>query len=187
MEKVVKNMVCPRCVESVTKVANDLQLPVRDVEIGKIRFTRKLRSPELENLALKLEQNGFELVENRNQEIVSGVQAALIDYLSYIEAGDGSSNISSFLTRKLPYNYSYLSQVFSREKGTTIEKFLIKLKIERVKELLEFKKYTLSEIAWKMNYSSVQYLSNQFKSVTGKTVTEYLSQPDRERIPLDQL
>ena len=187
MEKVVKNMVCPRCVESVTKAANDLRLPVRDVEIGKISFTRKLRSSELENLASKLEENGFELAENRNQEIVSSVQAALIDYLSYIETGDGSSNISSFLTRKLPYNYSYLSQVFSREKGTTIEKFFIKLKIERVKELLEFKKYTLSEIAWKLNYSSVQYLSNQFKSVTGITVTEYLGQPDRERIPLDQL
>jgi len=187
MEKVVKNMVCPRCVESVTRVAANLELPVRNVEIGKIRFARELGPDELEMLALKLKENGFELVENRNQEIVSGVQAALIEYLSYIEAGDESSTISSFLTRKLPYNYSYLSQVFSREKGITIEKFFIRLKIERVKELLGFKKYTLSEIAWKLNYSSVQYLSNQFKSVTGKTVTAYLNQPGIERTPLDQL
>lgn len=180
-------MVCPRCVESVAAVVDSLQLPVSDVEIGKISFKRELNPEELDLLSDKLEQKGFSLVENRNQEIVSAVQSALINYVAHIEKRDKPANVSSFLSRKLPYNYSYLSQVFSKEKGITIERYLIRLKIERVKEMLGYKKYTLSEIAWRLNYSSVQYLSNQFKSVSGKTVTEYLSSPDSERIPLDQL
>lgn len=180
-------MVCPRCVDSVSTVADELQLPVSDVEIGKISFTRALKADELRKLSENLEQKGFSLVENRNQEIVSAVQSALINYVAHIESSDKPANISSFLSRKLPYNYSYLSQVFSKEKGITIERYLIRLKIERVKELLGFQKYTLSEIAWKLNYSSVQYLSNQFKAVSGQTVTDYLSSPDSKRIPLDQL
>ena len=180
-------MVCLRCVDSVSTVADKLQLPFSDVEIGKITFIRSLKPDELRKFSDKLEQKGFSLVENRNQEIVSSIQSALIDYVTHIESRGEPENISVFLSRKLPFNYSYMSQVFSKEKGITIERYLIRLKIERVKELLGFKKYTLSEIAWKLNYSSVQYLSNQFKTVSGKTVTEYLSSPKSERIPLDQL
>lgn len=187
MEKVIKNMVCPRCIDSVANAADRLQLPVRGVEIGKISFSRELSPKELRKLSDTLEQKGFSLAESRNQEIVSAVQSALIDYVAHIEGSDEPENVSVFLSRMLPYNYAYLSQIFSREKKITIERYLIRMKIERVKELLGFKKYTLSEIAWKLNYSSVQYLSNQFKAVSGKTVTEYLKSPDSERIPLDQL
>lgn len=187
MEHVIKNMVCLRCVESVSDLANSLQLPVEDVKIGKINFKRDLTQNELSGLSNELEKKGFELVKNRNQEIVTGIKSVLIDYLQHIEETDQPEKLSTFLSRNMPYNYSYLSQVFSREKEFTIEHYLIHLKIERVKELLEYKKYTLSEIAWKLNYSSVQYLSNQFKSVMGKTVTEYLQQPETERISLDQL
>lgn len=187
MEHVIKNMVCPRCVESVSDVANNLHLPVEDVKIGKINFTRDLTQNELSGLSKELEKKGFELVKNRNQEIVTTIKSVLLDYLQHIEANDQPDNLSAFLSRKMPYNYSYLSHVFSSEKEITIEHYLIHLKIERVKELLGHKKYTLSEIAWKLNYSSVQYLSNQFKSVMGKTVTEYLKQPETERISLDQL
>ena len=187
MERVIENMVCLRCVESVSEVANSLQLPVKDVRIGKINFTRGLTQNEIGKLSNALEKKGFELVKNRNQEIVTRIKSVLIDYLKHIEATDNPENLSTFLSRNMPYNYSYLSQVFSREREITIEHYLIHLKIERVKELLEHKKYTLSEIALKLNYSSVQYLSNQFKSVMGKTVTEYLRQPDTERISLDQL
>jgi len=187
MERVIENMVCLRCVESVSEVANNLQLPVKDVKIGKINFTRGLTQNEISKLSDALEKKGFELVKNRNQEIVTRIKSVLIDYLKHIEATDKPENLSTFLSRNMPYNYSYLSQVFSKEREITIEHYLIHLKIERVKELLEHQKYTLSEIAWKLNYSSVQYLSNQFKSVMGKTVTEYLRQPDTERISLDQL
>ena len=187
MEKVIKNMVCPRCVESVTSVADKLQLPVDNVNIGTITFSRDLSADELQHLSDKLKDNGFELVSNRNEEIVSLIQAALIDYLDHLEKEKNPAKVSAFIVNRLPYNYSYISNLYSREKGVTIEQYLIKLKIERVKELLDYHKFTLSEIAWKLNYSSVQYLSNQFKGVTGITVTDYLKAKGRKRISLDQL
>jgi len=180
-------MVCPRCVESVTSVADKLQLPVDNVNIGTITFSRDLSADELQHLSDKLKDNGFELVSNRNEEIVSLIQAALIDYLDHLEKEKNPAKVSAFIVNRLPYNYSYISNLYSREKGVTIEQYLIKLKIERVKELLDYHKFTLSEIAWKLNYSSVQYLSNQFKGVTGITVTDYLKAKGRKRISLDQL
>ncbi len=180
-------MVCPRCVESVTAVATGLKLPVSSVEIGTIDFERDLTTDELQQLSDKLDEKGFELVTNRAGEIVSRIQTTLIAYIEHIEKNRDPVKVSVYLSKKLPFNYSYLSQLFSKEKGETIEHYLIKLKIERVKELLGYDKFTLSEIAWKLNYSSVQYLSNQFKSVTGLTVTDYLKRADRKRLSLDDL
>jgi YesN/AraC family two-component response regulator len=187
MEKVIKNMVCQRCVESVENIADTLDLPIKSVSIGKILFERSLSSKELSEFGNGLQAKGFELINNRSQEIVSRIQSALIDYISIIESQQEPPKLSSYLTEKLHFNYSYLSQVFSKEKGITVERYLIRLKIERVKELLSFDKYTLSEISLKLNYSSVQYLSNQFKSVTGMTVTDFVSLPNPKRVPLDQV
>lgn len=180
-------MVCPRCVEAVSKLAEDLHLPLDQVSIGAVEFSRSLTRDELQRFADKLSEKGFELAESRDEEIVEQVRAELIRYLNLIEEDQAPEKLSDYLKDNLNYNYSYLSQVYSREKGATIEQTLIKLKIERVKELLGFDKYTLSEIAWMLNYSSVQYLSKQFKSVTGVTVTEYLNRENRERVSLDEI
>lgn len=180
-------MVCQRCVESVENIADSINLPIINVSIGKISFERSLTAKELSEFGSELQDKGFELIDNRSQEIVSRIQSALIDYISIVENQQEPPKLSSYLTEKLPFNYSYMSQVFSKEKGLTIERYMIKLKIERVKELLLFDKYTLSEISLKLNYSSVQYLSNQFKSVTGMTVTDFVSQPEPTRVPLDQV
>lgn len=180
-------MVCPRCVESVTSLAEDLHLPIENISIGAARFSRNLTRDEMQRFADKLSQKGFELAQSREEEIVEQVRTELIRYLSLIEEKRDPEKLSVYLKKRLNYNYSYLSQVYSGAKDVTIEQTLIKLKIERVKELLNFDKYTLSEIAWKLNYSSVQYLSNQFKSVTGITVTEYLNRENRNRISLDQI
>lgn len=187
MEKVIKNMVCPRCVDSVSSIAEQLRLPVEQIEIGRAQFSRKLTDEEIRQLEERLYDKGFELVSTRNEEIASRVKTELIEYLDHLEKSRNPVKVSRFLSDRLPFNYSYLSHLFSGVKGETIEHYLIKLKIERVKELLSYDQFTLSEIAWKLKYSSVQYLSNQFKSVTGKTVTEYLSDDDSERISLDQL
>lgn len=180
-------MVCPRCVESVSSIAEELRLPVDSIEIGRAEFSRKLTGKEIRQLGEKLHDKGFELVSTRNEEITSRVKSELIEYLNHLEKERNPVKISQFLSDRLPFNYSYLSHLFSGVKGETIENYLIRLKIERVKELLSYNQFTLSEIAWKLKYSSVQYLSNQFKSVTGKTVTEYLKDDDSERISLDQL
>jgi AraC-like DNA-binding protein len=118
---------------------------------------------------------------------VNLVKSILIQYLDTIEREKNPPKLSQFVSEKSNYNYSYLSKVFSEKKGSTIETYLIELKIERVKELLEFRKYTLSEIAWRLKYSSVQYLSNQFKKVTGSTVTQFLKMKSIKRKKRDQI
>ena len=173
--------------ESVSSLAKDLQLPADRVVIGSAEFNRDLTMDELQRFADGLSERGFELAQSRDEEIVEQVRAELIEYLRLLEKSQTTEKLSDYLKNRLNYNYSYLSQVYSGTRGVTIEQTLISLKIERVKELLDVKKYTLSEIAWKLNYSSVQYLSKQFKAETGSTVTEYLKKESNERVSLDQI
>ncbi len=180
-------MVCPRCVDAVSSILNEMNLDAESVELGEIVLTRKVKSDQLKELENRLEMKGFELVLDRESEITVQIKTTLIHYLNHLEKEKNPKKISVFLSSQLNYNYSYLSNLFSVHEKITIESFFIRLKVERVKELLSYKKWTLSEIAWKLKYSSVQYLSNQFKKITGQTVTEYLNNPQSKRIPLDQL
>jgi len=187
MEKVIKNMVCPRCVESVEGIATELHLPVEQVAIGTIKFSRKLTDSECNDFSGRLKTKGFELITDRETEIANRVKTALIEYRKHLEESNSPQKVSEFLSQRLHYNYSYLSHIFAEKEGATIESFLIMLKIERVKELLSFNRFTLSEIAHILKYSSVQYLSNQFKKVTGHTVTEYRKMESGARLPIDEL
>lgn len=187
MKYSIKNMVCPRCVESVEDILTRLHIDAERVELGIVETKRKLTESELKQLSAKLDNKGFELVFDRESEIVNAAKTGLILYVEHLENSSTPEKLSRFLSNKTHYNYSYLSKVYSDKTGSTIEKDLIKLKIERVKELLSFKKWTLSEISHKMKYSSVQYLSNQFKKVTGRTVSEYLESEYPERMPFDRL
>ncbi len=183
----ISNMVCPRCIEAVEGIMKEMGLPAEYVELGTVELDRKLTPDELNELQNKLKSRGFELIFDRETEITNLVKSALINYLNHLEQEDNPQKLSVFVSQNTHYNYSYLSKIFSDKTGKTIESYLIELKIERVKELLEFKKFTLSEIAWKLKYSSVQYLSNQFKKTTGKTVTEYLKSQKRERKTIDTI
>ncbi len=183
----ISNMVCPRCIEAVEGIVKEMGLPANHVELGSIELAKKLTEDELTELQKKLNTRGFDLIFDRETEIVNLTKATLIKYLEHIERENSPENLSVFVSKYTHYNYSHLSKVFSDHTGKTIESYLIELKIERVKELLGFKKYTLSEIAWKLKYSSVQYLSNQFKKITGKTVTEYLNDQKKERKTIDTI
>lgn len=180
-------MVCPRCVESVEDIMRRVDINTERVELGSIEINRKLTVNEQEKLAGMLEKKGFELIFDRESEIVNDVKTGLIQYVEHLENSVAPEKLSRFLSKKTNYNYSYLSKVYSDKTESTIEKDLIKLKIERVKELLSFRKWTLSEISHKLKYSSVQYLSNQFKKITGRTVSDYLREEKQERISLDQI
>jgi len=180
-------MVCPRCVESVEKLVSGMNLHAESIELGKVILKQRADQEQLNELQHKLNQQGFDLILDRETAIVVQIKSALIGYLSHLEEEKEPQKVSSYISSRLNYNYSYLSNLFSGQEKETIESFLIRLKVERVKELLSYKKWTLSEIAWKLKYSSVQYLSNQFKKITGQTVTEYLRNPAKKRIPLDRL
>jgi AraC family transcriptional regulator len=183
----ISNMVCPRCIEAVEGIMTELGLPQSHVELGTVELENRLTEDQLSELQKKLKSRGFELIFDRETELVNLVKATLIKYLDHLEKDKNPEKLSIFVSKNTNYNYSYLSKVFSDQKGMTIESYLIELKIERVKELLSFKKYTLSEIAWKLKYSSVQYLSNQFKKITGITVTDYLKHQVQTRKPIDQI
>lgn len=173
-------MVCDRCIMTVRQVLNDLAYQVDSVSLGKADIAEDLTEEERAKIGKKLREKGFELIPQNEQALVEEIKAQLIDYLKHIESEEDPRKLSGYLADQLHHNYSYLSNYFSSQEGTTIEKHFINLKIERVKELLTYEELTLSEIAWKLNYSSVQYLSNQFKNVTGETVSSFRKHMDAE-------
>lgn len=189
MKYSIENMVCPRCIDSVSHLLEELNISASSIDLGEFEVESKLNDAKLSELDKGLKKKGFELVFDRETEIVNSVKSALLNYLAQLEMNSASSSekMSFYIARKTNYNYAYLSKVFSDKTGSTIEARFIELKIERVKELLSFHKWTLSEIAWKLNYSSVQYLSNQFKKITGLTVTEYIKSNKKDRKSLDQV
>ncbi|WP_440999765.1 helix-turn-helix domain-containing protein [Fodinibius sp. SL11] len=174
----IKNMVCDRCIMTVQQVLQDLDFEIESIALGKVILAEDLVSEDLEKISEELVDKGFELIKKNDKALLEQIKVQLIDYLKHLEDAEDSDKVSAFLERNLHYNYSYLSKYFSDHSGVTIEKYLINLKIERVKELLSYDELTLSEIAWKLNYSSVQYLSNQFKKVTGETVSSFRSHID---------
>lgn len=180
-------MVCPRCVESVEQIIDRQQLPAESVELGEASFTRKLSDQEKEKFSQELTEKGFELSQDREEELVSRVKSSLLKYMNHLEENENPNKLSVFIAEEINLNYSYLSHIFSESEGKTVESRFIELKVERAKELLSYNRWTLSEIAWKLKYSSVQYLSNQFKKVTGMTVTEYRAMAKKDRKSLDEI
>ena len=180
-------MVCPRCIEAVEGILSEIGVKNSQVELGEVRLEQALSEKELSRFQNRLQERGFELVMDRETELINLVKKNLIQYLKVVEEVDQPTSLSEYISKNTNYNYSYLSKLFSDHEGRTIESYLIELKIERVKELLSFRRYTLSEIAWELNYSSVQYLSNQFKKMTGLTVTEYLKLNKLDRKSRDQI
>lgn len=182
----IRNMVCPRCIMVVRDALKELGFEVQEVELGKAKVTPNDSIGD-EKVDEKLKEYGFELLEGKNQQLVERIKNRLITYVQELEMTEDSPKISDYLADKLNQNYSSLSTLFSENEDITIEKYLIHLKIERVKELLSYGELTLSEIAWRLNYSSVAHLSNQFKQITGMSVTDYKKARDSFRKPLDEV
>lgn len=180
----IKNMVCPRCISTVTRVLQQHGLQVNEVQLGQAAVTG---TPDLPVLDAALQQEGFTLLQDRDRQLVEKIKTVLIDYLQHFETAYQPVTTSVYLSEKLGADYQYLSKVFSRLEPLTIEKYFILLKIERVKELVSYGQLTLSEIAHQLQYSSVQHLSNQFKKITGQSVSEYKNDSQPSRTPLDAI
>jgi AraC-like DNA-binding protein len=170
----IKNMVCPRCILAVKNILLDIKIEVLNVELGQITLKAELDANKRKELDNQLKTMGFELLESSRASLISRIKALIIEQIHYSEESL-KENFSSFLSDRLHHEYSYLSRLFSSVEGITIEKFIARQKIEKVKELLFYDELTLSEIAFKMDYSSVAYLSTQFKKETGMTPTEFKS------------
>ncbi|MEX1011600.1 MAG: AraC family transcriptional regulator [Balneolaceae bacterium] len=187
MKLIIENMVCDRCIQSVRDLFDELNIETSAVSLGRVETAHSISVDDRYRLEKRLAERGFGLSQERDDQTVTEIRTALIDFLKEIEFGDDPGKLSDYISGRLYRNYSRLSHLYSSRTGETIEKHLIRLKIERVKELLAHRNRTLGEIAWKLKYSSVQYLSNQFRDVTGLTVTDYLKQENPVRTPLDRV
>ncbi len=173
MEIHIKNMVCPRCVMAVEQILNRMNVPYEEVKIGSVDIKNVLTENEFLTFDQELQAIGFEILKERKQKLVEDIKIALLELVNM--KGTTVMKTSSFLSERFNLEYSYLSTVFSDFEGENIEKYLIKLKVEKIKELLGYQA-SLSEIASQLQYSSIAHLSNQFKKTTGMSPTEFKKQ-----------
>lgn len=186
MELLIKNMVCPRCIEAVKDALEDSKIKFEAVELGKVRVDSALSPTQKESFSKSLEAKGFELLESRTSALISQIKTLIIEQIHHSNQRLGE-NFSSFLAERLGQEYSSLSKLFSQVEGITIEKYVTRQRIERVKEFLFYDQLSLSEVAFKMDYSSVAHLSSQFKKETGMTPTEFKKSHSAARKSLDTI
>lgn len=167
-------MVCDRCKRVVREELEKIGLTIDWLDLGEVEVPELPATVTLEEVRQTLQANGFDLVDDKKQSLVEHMKVLLINEIQHLKGERLSTeNYSTFLERKLGYEYSYLSGLFSASQGHTLEKYIIALKIEKVKEWLRYDELTLSEIAWRLSYSSVQHLSSQFRQVTGQTPGQF--------------
>ncbi|PWJ41881.1 AraC family transcriptional regulator [Sediminitomix flava] len=179
-------MVCPRCVKAVRDIFSNLSIPTLSIELGEVEINHELTEDERLKLSEKLKEEGFELLEDSRKQLITKIKGIIIQHIHHSEE-EMKENFSSLLEKELGKEYSYLSHLFSSLEETTIEKYIITQKVERIKELIMYGELSMSEIAYQMGYSSVQYLSGQFKKVTGLTPTAFKKQSNQTRNSLDSL
>ncbi len=168
MKLYVKYMVSIRCKMVVIAELEKLGLHYSTVDLGEVEIDETLSHTQREALASALKRSGLELMDDKKAILIERIKQVIIETIHYTDEAL-RVNFSNHLSEKLNYDYTYLANLFSETEGTTIEHFIIKHKIERVKELLIYDELSLTEIAYKLHYSSVAALSNQFKKVTGLT------------------
>lgn len=183
----IKNMVCDRCKAAVRGVFADNGIEVDEVGLGVVRTAGSVPAAKLDSIRRALEAQGFCLLQDGRQKTVERIKALVIEMLRHSGGGAQGRNVSAFLADRLHSDYSALSKLFSAETGTTIEKYVIAQKVELAKELISYGEMSLTEIANRMGYSSVAYLSAQFKAVTGMTPSQYKNSENKSRRELDRV
>lgn len=179
----IRNMVCNRCIKVVTEVLRNLGIDHDAVLLGEAVLQEPLAPGTKAALQAALQAEGFELIDGRKTRIIERVKRLILERVA--NAGDLRDNLSDHLAGQLHLDYPYLSSLFSDVEGLTIERYFIAQKIEKAKELLVYDELSLSEIADRLGYSSVQHLSNQFRKVTGLTPTHFKKIGASRRKPLD--
>lgn len=179
----IKNMVCRHCMATVSHLlTSHLGLPVKSVELGYATVGRDLTADELRRVAEALREEGFELIQSREAQVVEDIKHLLIEE-SRRDASGSRQPIADMLADRLAMSYSSLSRIFSEVEGRSIENYFINLRVERVKELIKYGRESLSEIAYLTGYSSPAHLSRQFKQITGLTPSQFRDLGSRTPLP----
>jgi AraC-like DNA-binding protein len=182
----IKNMISSRCITQVEQILMDMGIDYSNVVLGEAQINQELSVIQELELKNKLRQTGLDMMDDHKTILSEKIKLIIIDMVHYSEESI-KVNFSVYLSEKLNHNYTYLSNVFRSINGITIQQFIIVNKIERIKELLLYGEMNLSEISYKLNYSSIAHLSNQFKKVTGITPSFYKQSEGNMRIAIDNL
>jgi len=182
----IKYMVSQRCKMVVKEELKKLGLHYIVVDLGEVDIMENINSEQREQIKLALSKSGLELMDDKKAVLIEKIKNAIIEMVHYKDELL-KVNFSDFLSEKLNYDYTYLANLFSEIQGTTIEKFIIAHKIEMVKELIIYDELNLTEIAWKMHYSSVAHLSNQFKKITGLTPSHFKQLKEKRRTAIEDV
>lgn len=180
----IQNMVSLRCKMLVKQELNNLGLAFNSIELGEVHLSKTISEIQREQLKEELHKSGLELMDDKKAILVEKIKNIIVEMIHYSDELP-QINFSDFLTEKLHQDYHSLSELFSKTKGITIEHFIILHKIERVKELIIYDELNLTEISYKMHYSSVAHLSNQFKKIIGLTPTFFKNLKNKHRNNLE--
>ncbi|MBC8110782.1 MAG: helix-turn-helix domain-containing protein [Verrucomicrobia bacterium] len=186
MQLHIKNMVCNRCITTVKSTLETLGFITNSIALGEAIVEEEIPSDGLAKINQALLIHGFELIQDKKSTIIEKIKNLIIELIHYTSQ-TLKTNYSDFIAENVGLDYEYLSHIFSETEQITIEKYIILQKTERIKELLSYNELSISEIAFQMNYSSVQHLSNQFKKITGLTPTDFREKKSQERKTLDSV
>jgi AraC-like DNA-binding protein len=182
----IKYMVSIRCKMVVKAELDKLGLQYKSVDLGEVDIKGKITAKQIEDLKTGLLQAGLELLDDRKSVLIEKIKKVIIEMVHYADEMPRIKT-SIYISEKLNHDYTYLANLFSEATGTTIEHYIISHKIEKVKELLLYDVFNLTEISYKLNYSSVAHLSNQFKKVTGLTPSFFKQLKNKKRNALENL
>jgi AraC family transcriptional regulator len=184
----IKNMVCDRCKKVVQEEMAKLGIVLTSVELGEVETAVEPDQTLLKDIRNMLERNGFALLDDKKDALVEHIRTLIIEEVQYLKGNKPTQmNFSDYLAMKTGYEYSYISNLFSTETGQPIEQYIIAQKVEKVKEWLSYNELSLSEMAWRLSYSSAAHLSNQFKKVTGITPGAFKKSNTIARKTLDKV
>lgn len=181
----IKNMLCQCCTKFLEQILVQNNYIIESIQLGKITLRKKnFNEKELNQL---LTQHGYGIVKDREHKLIEQIKQAVIELIHYSNNVDSIVRKSDYLVERLNMTYQQISKTFSKHHPITLERYMLLHKIERVKELILQNEFTLSEIAYMMDFSSVHHLSSTFKKITGITVTEFKEQPEKNKISIDKL
>jgi AraC-like DNA-binding protein len=184
----IKNMVCPRCIKVVREELEKLDVAINSIVLGEVETNLPKEKLPIDKISKVLKDNGFELIDDSISRTVEKIKKIIISVIQeYEDENLTKINFPSLIASEINKEYSSLSSLFSKNEGITIEHYIILQKIEKVKEYLKYDELTLSEIAYKLGYSSVQHLSRQFKKNTGLTASEFKNNLSSKRKSIDSV
>ena len=172
MKIYIKNMVCIRCNMLVKEQIKKITMHSAVVKLGEVEVAGLLTDAELNEFRTRLLKFGLEVLDDKKSILIEKIKKVIIELIHYSDE-PLKTNFSAYLSRKLNHEYTYMANLFSEVEGIHLEHYMISHKVERVKELLVYDKLTLTEISYKLNYSSVAHLCNQFKKITGITPSNF--------------